>query len=99
MLASLAYFQGAFNTCSFEWTDPTHCKISLHDTKNDITGSFVAQYDKAWDPANPTNRPQIIDISEDTDMATPTELKKIPTPFDPAPSPVVKAISKKAGKK
>ena len=47
MDALLAYFQGRFNSCSFEWQTASKCKISLVDDVNNLQGSFVAEYDEA----------------------------------------------------
>jgi len=46
MKASLAYFQGKFNSCSFSWQTATRCKVTLVDDVNNLEGSFVAEYDQ-----------------------------------------------------
>jgi len=59
MKTALAYYQGKFNSCSFEWLSATRCKISLVDDVNQLQGSFVAEYD-----ANKV----MVDVKADTGM-------------------------------
>jgi len=72
MKAALAYYQGKFNGCSFEWLSATRCKISLVDDVNQLQGSFVAEYDADK---------VMVDVKADTGM------KPIKTAAPPIPSP------------
>jgi len=59
MKAVLAYFQGKFNNCHFDWLSTTQCKITLVDNSNSLKGSFIAKYDE--------NR-AMVDVTDDTEM-------------------------------
>jgi hypothetical protein len=59
MKAALAYYQGKFNNCSFEWLSATRCKVTLVDDVDGLIGSFVAEYD-----ANKV----MVDVQDDTEM-------------------------------
>jgi hypothetical protein len=72
MKALLAYYQGKFNSCSFEWLSATRCKVTLVDDVDGLTGSFTAEYD--------SNR-VMVDVKADTGM------KSIKTAAPPIPSP------------
>ena len=75
MKAILAYFQGKFNSCNFEWLSATKCKISLVDDVNELQGSFVAEYD-----ANQV----MVDCQADVGMKT---IKKVALPLPGPPPP------------
>ena len=72
MKAALAYNEGKFNHCSFEWQSATRCKVTLVDDVDGLTGSFTAEYD--------SNR-VMVDVKDDTGM------KPIKTAAPPIPSP------------
>jgi hypothetical protein len=73
MKAALAYYQGKFNSSTFEWLSATRCKITLVDDVNQLQGSFVAVYD--------ANR-VMVNVTDDTEM-----IKITPSgaPLPPAP--------------
>ena len=90
-LALLAYFQGEFNTCVYEWIDATHCKVTVHTPQDETVGSFIAEYNE--DDGVIEHR-KIIDIQEDTGMNTANK-PVIPkpiflNPITPKPVPVIK---------
>ena len=59
MKAALAYYQGKFNHCGFEWLSATRCKITVVDDVNQLQGSFVAEYDQDR---------TMVDVKADTGM-------------------------------
>jgi len=73
MHASLAYFQGEFNTCNFEWQTASRCKVTLVDDVKGLQGSFVAEYD-----ANKV----MVDVTSDSGMK-PTKRGGAPLPPSP----------------
>ena len=87
-LAVLAFFQGAFNSCSFEWQLDGRCKITLVDNLNNATGSFMATYND--------DKSQIIDISDETGMndiaAMPIPKPIFIKPVIPLPTPDVQTF-------
>lgn len=71
MRASLAYFQGKFNNCTFAWESGTKCKITVLDSVDGLKGSFVAEYKDNV----------MVNIESDDEMK-PTQ-RSIPQPPDP----------------
>jgi len=78
MKAILAYWQGKFNICNFDWLSATKCKISLVDDVNELTGSFVAEYDADQ---------VMIDCQADVGMKP---IKKAAPPLPPSPPELTK---------
>ncbi len=59
MKAALAYFQGKFNSCNFEWQSATRCKITLIDDVNQLQGDFIAVFD---------DKRTMVDVKSDAGM-------------------------------
>jgi len=76
MKAALAYYQGKFNHCGFEWLSATKCKITLADDVNQLQGSFVAEYDQNL---------AMVDVKADTGMKP---IKTAAPPIPPPPEPL-----------
>jgi hypothetical protein len=77
MKASLAYFQGEFNSLTFEWQTASRCKVTLVDDVNGLQGSFVAEYN--------TNK-VMVDVTADSGMK-PTKKGGAPPPPPPPEFP------------
>jgi hypothetical protein len=76
MKASLAYFQGKFNNCTFAWESPTKCKITVLDSVNELKGSFVAEYQDSL----------IANIDSDNEMQSKGWGRVLSPPPPPKPS-------------
>jgi len=73
MKATLAYFQGKFNSLTFEWLTASRCKVTLVDDVNGLQGSFVAEYDE-----------NLVMVATEADIGM-KPIKKAAPPLPPSP--------------